>query len=53
MTQQNIVKGDALQRMSSAGFIIGAILVAAGGLMMPHASKHTSDLREMLLPLGE
>jgi len=53
MTQQSIVKGDTLQRMSSAGFIIGAILVAAGGLMMPHANTPTSDLREMLTPMGE
>lgn len=51
--RQNIVKGDALQRMSSAGFIIGAILVAVGGLMMPHANAPTSDLREMLTPMGE
>jgi hypothetical protein len=53
MTQQNIVKGDALQRISSAGFIIGAILVAASGLLMPHANAPTSDLQEMLKPLGE
>jgi len=53
MTQQGIVKGDTLQRMSSAGFIIGAVLVAVGGLMMPHANAPTSDLREMLTPMGE
>jgi len=53
MTQQNIVKGDTLQKMSSTGFIIGAILVAASGLMMPHANTPTSDLREMLKPMGE
>ena len=51
--QQTIVKGDALQKISSAGFILGAILVAAGGLMMPHANTPTSDLREMLTPMGE
>jgi len=53
MTQQNIVKGDTLQRISSAGFIIGAILVEVSGLMMPHANTPTSDLREMLTPMGE
>ena len=53
MTQQSIVKGDSLQRISSTGFIIGAILVAASGLLMPHASSPTSDLQEMLKPLGE
>jgi len=53
MTKQNIMKGDTLQRMSSAGFILGAILVAASGLMMPHANTPTSDLREMLTPMGE
>jgi len=51
--QQSIVKGDTLQRISSAGFIIGAILVAVGGLLMPHANTPTSDLREMLTPMGE
>jgi hypothetical protein len=53
MTQQSLVKGDALQRISCAGFIIGAILFAASGLLMPHASSPTSDLHEMLKPLGE
>jgi hypothetical protein len=53
MTQQNIMKGDTLQRMSSAGFIIGAILVAVSGLLMPHANTPTSNLREMLTPMGE
>jgi hypothetical protein len=53
MTQQSIVKGDTLQKMSSTGFIIGAILILAGGLLMPHANTSTSDLQEMLQPLGE
>ena len=53
MTQQDIMKGDTLQRMSSAGFILGAILVTASGLMMPHANTPTSDLRELLTPMGE
>ena len=51
--RQNIVKGDALQKISSAAFIIGAILIAVSGLMMPHANAPTSDLREMLAAMGE
>lgn len=50
---QSIVKGDALQRISSAGFIFAAILIAVSGLMMPHANTPTSDLQQMLKPLGE
>lgn len=50
---QSIVKGDTLQRISSTGFIVGAILIAAGGLLMPHANTPTSDLQQMLKPLGE
>jgi len=53
MTQQSIVKGDTLQRISSVGFILGAILIAVSGLLMPHANTPTSDLQEMLKPLGE
>jgi hypothetical protein len=54
MTQpQGIVKGDALQKIGSAGFIIGAILMTIGGSLMPHASTPTSNLQEMLRPLGE
>ena len=53
LLRQNIVKGDALQKISSAGFILGAILIAASGLLMPHANAPTSDLQEMLKPLGE
>jgi len=53
MSQQGFMKGDTLQKMSSIGFILGAILVAVGGLMMPHANAPTSDLQEMLTPLGE
>lgn len=51
--QQGIMKGDTLQKISSAGFILGAILIAASGLLMPHANAPTSDLQEMLKPLGE
>ena len=51
--QQGIVKGDAFQKVGSVGFIIGAVLFGIGGLLMPHAAKPTSDLQEMLTPLGE
>ena len=50
---QSIVKGDALQKISSAGFVLGAILIAVSGLLMPHANAPTRDLQEMLKPLGE
>ena len=54
MTQpQGIVKGDVLQKIGSAGLFIGAILMMIGGSLMPHASTPTSDLQEMLRPLGE
>ena len=51
--QQGIVKGDSLQKISSGGFIIGAILLVIGSLLMPYAANPTSDLQEMLKPLGE
>jgi hypothetical protein len=51
--QQGIVKGDTFQKIGSAGFIIGAVLFGIGGLLMPHAASPTSDLEEMLTPLGE
>ena len=54
MTQgQSIVKGDTLQKTSSAGFVLGALLIAGSGLFMPHANTPTSDLQQMLKPLGE
>jgi len=54
MTQAHgIVKGDAFQKTSSTGFILGAILLGISGLLMPHAANPTSDLKEMLTPLGE
>jgi len=33
--QQGIVKGGALQKIGSAGFIIGAALMVMTGLLMP------------------
>lgn len=51
--QPGIVNGDAQQKLGSAGFFIGAILMALGGLLMPYAAKSTSNVQEMLTPLGE
>lgn len=53
MTQQGIVREDPLQRIGSAAFIIGAILMVSGGLLMPYAAKATNSVQEMLRPLGE
>jgi len=50
---QGIVAGDALQKLGSAGFILAAILIVVGGLLMPHATTSTANLQEMLKPLGE
>lgn len=53
MSQQSIFQGDVQQKLGSAGFIIGAILMMIGGSLMPYASTPTSNLQEMLRPLGE
>jgi len=52
MTQHGIVRGDALQRIGSAGYIVGALLIVIGGLLLPRATN-PSNLQEMLKPLGE
>jgi hypothetical protein len=52
MTQHGIVQGDALQRIGSAGYIVGALLIVIGGLLLPRAAN-PSNLQEMLKPLGE
>jgi len=49
---QSILQGDALQRMGSAGYIVGALLIVIGGLLLPRATT-PSNLQEMLKPLGE
>ena len=53
MTHQGILKGDAQQRLGSAGFIVGAMLLVIGNLVMPYTNTPTSNIREMLKPLGE
>ena len=51
--EEGIVKGDALQKMGSAGFIFGAILIAIGSLLLPHAAVPSSNWQEMQKELGE
>jgi len=53
MVQQSILKGDALQKIGSVGFIIAAMLLVIGNLLMPYTTTPTSNIREMLKPLGE
>jgi hypothetical protein len=36
--QSRIVEGDALQRLGSAGYLIGALLLVEGSLLLPCAS---------------
>src|SRR5262245_12379756 len=52
MTPHGIVPGDALQRIGSAGYIVGAMLITIGGFLLPRAAN-PSNLQEMLKPLGE
>ena len=41
--EQGVVEGNTLQKLSSAGFIVGAILIALGSLWLP-----TTDLSNIL-----
>ncbi|MFC1957653.1 hypothetical protein ACFLX0_02435 [Chloroflexota bacterium] len=50
--QQAIVKGDALQKLGSAGFIIGAILLLIFNILLPRASD-SSNVQEVLTKWGE
>ncbi len=50
--QQGIVKGDALQKIGSAGFIIGTILLVIGNLLLPRAAN-PGNVQEMVAKLGE
>lgn len=53
MTRQSIMTEDGLQKLNSAGFVTGAILMVIGNLLMPYTTNPTGDLQEMLKPLGE
>jgi len=50
--QQGIIKGDSLQKLGSAGFIIGAILLVIFNVLFPRPSD-PSNVQEMLTKLGE
>jgi len=50
MTQQSIVKGNAQQKLGSAGFIIGALLLTIGGLLLPPSlgvSKWVEEIKQV------
>jgi len=49
--QQGIVKGDVLQKIGSAGFIIGAILLVIFNLLLPRADD-PSITQQVLQKLG-
>lgn len=52
MSQQaGIVKGDALQRLGSLGFIIGAVLLIVFNALLPRAAD-PSSMQDMLTTLG-
>ena len=50
--QQGIIKGDGLQKLGSAGFIIGAILLVIFNVLFPRVSD-PSNVQEMLKKWGE
>jgi len=52
MAQQGIVKGDALQRIGSAGFILGAILIVIGNILLPRAVD-ARNVQEMVTAMGQ
>jgi len=53
MTEQHgIAKGDTQQKLGSAGFIIGAILMTIGSLLLP-PSLGVSNWREGVKDVGE
>ncbi len=49
---QGIVKGDTHQKLSGAGFILGAVLVTLGSLLLPRAAD-LSDVQAMQRAYGE
>lgn len=50
--QQGIIKGDALQKLGSIGFIVGAILLVIFNILLPRVSD-PSNVQEMLKRWGE
>jgi len=54
MTQHGIVQGDALQRISSAGFIIGTLLsVIASVLYFGYVAADESNIPDLVNAVGE
>ncbi len=51
--QDEIVKGDALQKMGSVGLIIGALLIVVGGVLALGYAADVSNIQEMWRKLGE
>jgi len=49
--QQGIVKGDALQRLGSLGFIVGAVLLIVFNFLLPRAAD-PGNLQDLLTTLG-
>lgn len=49
--QQNIVKGDALQKLGSLGFIIGGVVLIIFSLLLPRATD-PSDTQSVLTAWG-
>lgn len=52
MQQQGIVKGDVLQKLGSAGFIIGAIVLVIFNVLLPRADD-PSITQQVLQKFGE
>ncbi len=51
MVQQGIIKGDALQKLASVGFIIGALLLIIFNFLLPRAAD-PSNTQDMLTTWG-
>src|SRR3989304_5360976 len=49
--QQGVVKGDALQRIASAGFVIGAVLLIVFNFLLPRAAD-PSNTQDVLTKWG-
>lgn len=49
---QGIVRGDTHQKLSGAGFVLGAVLIVIGSLLLPRAAD-LSDVQAMQRAYGE
>lgn len=49
---QEIVKGDTHQKLSGAGFVLGAVLIIVGSILLPRATN-LSDVQAMQKAYGE